>query len=185
MKLSIVALVIILLMACNTGNNKTDEGDKYVVNSPSADLPDINKLITGEQIEEILGLGAGGMYDTDGSENERSRSMFFRLDDERPNGAILLRVSKNPMPEEFPNWDINFIDGALESGEKTLDPNMPSIDYEPLDLGLQGIGNRMVGKYFWRDEHRHVYMLAFNITRTPDEIHEAALKIGKIVDDNY
>ena len=167
MKFSIVALVIILLMACNTGNKKTEEGDKYVVNNPSTDLPDINKLITGKQIEEILGLGPGAMYDTDGSENERSKSMFFRLDDERPNGAILLRVSKNPMPEEF------------------LDPNMPSIDYEPLDIGLQGIGNRMVGKYFWRDEHRHVYMLAFNITRSPDEIHEAALKIGKIVDDNY
>lgn len=186
MKISSIILGFILLISCNTGNKSSDEGSTYVVNSATSDLPMIHELISGAQIEQILNLHEGAMYDTRDTENERSRGTFFKLDDpERPNGAILIQVSKNPMPEEFPDWDIGYIDGVLETGERSLDPEQPAIEYEPVDMGIQGVGNRMLGKYLWRDEHRHVYLLAFNITKTPDEIHEAALKIAEIVDKNY
>jgi hypothetical protein len=186
MKLPIILFSLTLLMACNSGNKTDKKTFEVDTKSLSSDLPEVKDLITGAQIEEALKLQPGAMYDIRPNSNSRSTSAFFKLDDpEKGNAAILIQISKNPSPEEYIDWDILYMESILQGGEKSLDPNVEPMYYKPMDIGVEGAGNSKLGKYYWRDEHQHIYLLAFNVTKTPEEINEAALKIGKIIDSNY
>ena len=190
MRIIYILLALFLFQACNSGNSNetanSSQDPQVNLNDEIYPLPEVSNLITPEQIEKALNLHGGAMYETKSNSTDRSKSTFFKLDDpEKGNAAIVIQVKSNPLPEEFPDWDIGFIQGIKETGEQRIKSEEEPYKYEILDIGIEGVGNRELGKYLWRDEHRHVYMLAFNVTKTPDEIHDAALKIAEIVDSNY
>lgn len=190
MKLLIPVLLIFAFISCNSANTGKDKIDtdnlKVNFTANSTELPVPENLITATQLEEILNLHGGAIYESKNDIDPNSHTTFWRLDDPNlPNAALLVNVRSNPYPEDVPDWDVQTIYNLRVNGEQSINQEEGSFAYEPVDIGVEGVASKALRKIVWRDEHQHLYMIAFNMTKTDEELIEAGVKIGQIVDANY
>jgi len=182
--------------ATTTTPKKTFASDGHQVNSGSQtedgsytyNIPAPEEAWTKEEVEKALGLDPGAVHNlkANGTSESRSRSCFYRISDpEKSNAAIVLQISGNPMPDEFPDWASYYIANVKTDGEKSLkDPDV-TLKYSEFPFGVSGAGNAELGKYYWRDKNDLVYMLAFNVDQSEKEIEKAAYElVGYLAERN-
>lgn len=170
------------------------------------DTPDPTSFFTDKDVEEVLGLESGAVYNiiNNGKSTDRARSAFYKVSDpEKSNAAVLIRALANPyyqiaktegdvldftfenpddeLPIEFKNWAANHIKNKIDDGEHSLnDPNLTVI-FVKWDMGMSGAMHEEEGSYYWRDEKGIIYHIAFNITSTTKKKKAAAEKLAKMV----
>lgn len=131
-----------------------------------SDVPDACTLITEAEVAAIIGLAEADVNLKDGSNKltATTRSCFFRwADSSSPSAGILIQVQKNPIPEEYADWPILFIDSKIKNGEQTFDGTDVSYKFKKWDVvGDAGCYSYDAGKYHWRLGNQYVFMVAFN-----------------------
>ncbi len=145
-------------------------------------------LITIAQISKIMDVPAASITIKDGSskKNPHARNCFFRWSTaDNPNAGILIQVSENPMPEEFPDWSTAYVKAQKESGA-----NLPTggVSYKFKDfagVGNEGAYNFDLSRYCWNTDQEHVFTLAFNVTSIEAIQLIWAEKIGKEITKNF
>ncbi|MGA0256916.1 MAG: hypothetical protein ACO3M5_08710 [Saprospiraceae bacterium] len=160
---------------------------KEEIKPASREVPDACTLVTDAFIGKVIGVDAMGINIKDGSSaaSPYARSCFFRWDHKGiPNSGVLIQVSDNPVPEEFPEWAAYYIQAKKNQGEKSPDGAF-EFRYEDFKgLGEAGAYSFELHRYMWRDKDDFVYLIAFNLPATEAEELEWARAIGEEIMKN-
>ena len=131
-----------------------------------SEVPDACTLITEAEVAAIVGVNPSIVTLKDGSNKltATTRSCFFRWSDSSsPNSGVLIQVQKNPIPEEYEDWPILFIESKIKNGEQTFDGTDVTYEYKAWDaVGDAGCYSYEASKYHWRLSNQYVFMVAFN-----------------------
>lgn len=195
MRIAILVLLTAVLFACKNDpvvetkpvsmmsaeeiQEKTSDIKAYV-------LPSACDLATIEMIADIFGAKATDVEVKDGNPSGTdARSCFFKWDDGTgvSGSGILLQVSKNPVPDDFPDWPEKYIDSKITNGEALQSGDL--IQYQELSgVGVAGAYNHELAKYYWRGSNDIIYMIAMNLEISESKALKAVKKLGKTMISN-
>ncbi|MFZ1703377.1 MAG: hypothetical protein WAT79_03470 [Saprospiraceae bacterium] len=181
----------IFMMACKNDTSKT-EASKTEANMPTnpadLDIPSSCSLITIEWLKANLGLEGKDITIKDASDPTKKdyTSCFFKWvnSEYEPDAGILIQVMINPVYDEFPEWVTKFISAKITDGENTVDGSAP-IRYSPFKAGVEGAYSYAMKRFYWRNDDRYLYMLAFNIGDSEPELVAKAEKIVTEINKNF
>ncbi len=151
------------------------------------DVPIAADLIKIETMEEFLGLKSGTIYDVTKNlnpANKNNNSIFYKIEDpDLGNAAVMLQVSKNPLPDEITDYEFAsyYINNKINEGERSVNNPEAPIKFEDWDMGVSGAYNKDLGKYYWRDENSVIYLFATNVTLPFETQFKAAEKVAKMI----
>ncbi len=150
--------------------------------------PNACALVTPEFLGKVLGVNAGTISVKDGSSatSPHARSCFFRWEHEgAPNSGVLVQVQVNPVPHEFPDWAIAFVDAKKTAGEQSIDGSAGYRYKDFSGMGDDGAYNFELSRYIWRISNEYVFLIAFNLPSTEGQEVKWAQSIGKEVMKNF
>ena len=150
-------------------------------------LPSTCGLVSQAFIETTIGVPAGKVTVKDGSakSNNNQRACFFRWDHKGvPNSGVLVQLSRNPVPEELPDWASYYISTKRQNGDKTPDGSATYRYKDFPDMGVAGAYNYELARYYWRTEDDLVVGILFNIQASEAEHLVWARAIGQEVMKN-
>ena len=161
-----------------------------IIEARGSVLPDICTVVPMFEIANVLGVPEYDIYISDNNPRVKDpihTSCFFKWTDSvLSNAGIFMRAERNPYPEEFPDYLIEFIKAKKTTGEQFVDPNMPPIIYSDfLGIGDDGAYNVDEGSYFWRLDNKIAFRLSFNTTHTPEQQYKMAQQLAVIVVQYY
>ena len=145
-------------------------------------------LVPLQRIADALGVTPQEILLTDSTPrdaNPTQSSCFFKWTDYTlPNAGIFLQMIRNPYPDEYPDYLIQFVGSRKVNGEQNTEGLVDQFK------GLEGFGDDGAysisgGKYFWRLGDKVVFHIAFNTSHTPDQQYLIATTIAKHMTENY
>ena len=157
-------------------------------NEPQFKFNSTCDLISEEFVAKTVGVERSLVKLKDGSSktNLHARSCFYRWNHHgAANSGVLIQVSSNPMPEEFPDWASYYISAKKTQGDQNPDGS-GSYRYKDFpDIGVDGGYNFNLSRYCWRSEQDHVFLVAFNQIGTERQQLAWARKIGNEMMSNF
>lgn len=175
--------------AVNTGNVKQVDG---IISHArlDADIPGPCTLLPPDFVKEVLGLSQDVTLKegTEPSPKTRARACFYKWEDPTfANSAILVQAMKDPLPEEgFVDWAFYYVDSKKATGEMSMDDPDNPVLFEPYnDLGDSGAASDAIKKYYWQVSKKVVFLIAYNMNATPEQMRKWNKVIGKKMMENY
>jgi hypothetical protein len=186
----------ICVIACkneNSANHKEIIATENNIEVPSSEsdsdtnlvIPDPCGLVSLSDIKTMFKMKTDPAYNPGSSGNKNERSCFFRVDDAKSNGAILLQISSNPVPLEMDNYPIAMIKSKLQQGEQDPQTGKTAIYSSLPELGDMGCYNFAMGKYHWQYNGDYLFMLAFNTSINEKDQKTFAIEIAKTIQNNF
>jgi hypothetical protein len=175
------------------GVSSTPDPDNGVVPNKTADqtpdaqlsIPDPCKLITPEELKNIFKIGADVTYNSGSEGANYDKSCFFRIEDKKSNGAILVQISTNPMPAEIDDYPVKMIQGKMEQGEQNPSDGKSAIFASLPEIGDMGCYNYTLGKYHWQYNKDYLFLIAFNTSHSETDQKSLAVAVAKIINKNF
>ncbi len=177
------------MMAIDQANaNKIVSSGKKKIDISSRGLPNPCQLITPEWINKNTSLKITDpriKQGNSGAGND-SWSCFFQWEqDGDPNTGFLINVMINPVPEEVVDYPETYMQAKRVDGETMMGSDKP-FPYKRLDgLGIEALGCKDLGKYYWRIDNEYLFMLAYNIEMSDSAQRAATVKIGNEIIKNF
>jgi hypothetical protein len=148
-------------------------------------IPDPCKLITAAEVKAIFKSGADVNFNPGSEGATNDKSCFFRVEDKKPNGAILIQISTNPLPAEISDYPVKIIEGKMTQGEQNPTDNKAAVYTSLPALGDMGCYNYAMGKYHWQFNKDYLFLIAFNTTHSEKDQKAIAIEVAKIINKNF
>jgi hypothetical protein len=191
---------VLTFVGCKQNNQKTEQKTEvsaapsdYKNTSPTTeattitnnDIPDPCKLLSVEKLKSILNLTTLPDSRSGSPAGNPDRSCFYKVEDAKSNGGILIQVMINPLPEEINNYPSGILDSKMTTGEQ--DPSTgKAVKFLSLpELGDKGCYSFKAGKYHWKYNEDFLFMIAFNTTSKEADQKKFAIAIANEMMQNF
>ncbi len=165
----------------NTTTTSSPEASKIINTN---DVPDPASLVSGEFIKGLFKMSSVGEVRPGSSPDAKDKSTFYRIEDPKANGAILIQIAVNPIPAEIENYPSTMIDNKMTVGEADPVSNESSKYISLPELGDKGCYNYSLGKYHWKLNEDYLYMIAFNTSHKEADQKKLAIAIAQELNKN-
>lgn len=196
------SLIFLLILACK----KTDQSPKdfvppqpgelighnvdidAIISRRGKALPEACSIIPIQLISDVLDIPVNQITIKDSSPRDigaTHNSCFFKWEDPSfPNSGILIQGLINPVPNEFPDYVVRFIDSKRTLGENTM-AGTTEVFKKLEGFGDDGCYSVAVGSYFWRLGDKVILSIAFNSSHNPEQQYTMAMILAKALTENY
>ena len=184
-------LVLLTFLSCKNDtktNEATESNSALPTNPENLTVPSSCSFLTVEWLKANLNLQDKEVTIKDASDPAKKdyTSCFFKWvnSNEEPDAGILIQIMINPVYDEFPMWVTKFITAKLTDGESTVD-GQPAVKYKKFTAGLEGAYSYDMKRFYWRNDDKFLFMLAFNINDDESTLVAKAEKIVAEINKNF
>jgi hypothetical protein len=157
-------------------------------NPANLTVPSSCSLITIDWLKGNLGLQGKDITIKDASDPTKKdyTSCFFKWENSatEPDAGILIQVMINPVYDEFPEWVTKFISAKITEGENVMDGGEP-LKYKKFNAGLEGAYSYEMKRFYWRNDDKYLYMVAFNLMDDESTLLSKAEKLVAEINKNF
>lgn len=188
--LAVLGLSITIFSCKEKTEQATDANGQSQMPTNPANLkvPSSCSLITIDWLKENLSLQDKDITIKDASDPTKKdyTSCFFRWENSptEPDAGILVQAMINPVYDEFPEWVTKFISAKITEGENVMGGEAP-VKYKPFNAGVEGAYSYEMKRFYWRNDDRFLYMLAFNLLDNETTMVAKAEKIVAEINKNF
>lgn len=179
------------MFSCKEEAKSTTEANGQTpmpTNPANLKVPSSCSLITIDWLKANLSLQDKDITIKDASDPTKKdyTSCFFRWENSptEPDAGILVQVMINPVYDEFPEWVTKFISAKINEGENVMGGEAP-IKYKPFKAGIEGAYSYDMKRFYWRNDDKYLYMLAFNLLDDESTLVAKAEKIVAEINKNF
>lgn len=188
---SFILLVLLSLSSCKNDAAKTEvsaDGKPLPANPAGITVPSACTIVSVDWIKSNLGLMDKNVIIKDASDPTKKdyTSCFFKWENsaQEPDAGILIQVMINPVYDEFPEWVTKFISAKITDGENVMGGEAP-IKYKKFNAGVEGAYSYDMKRFYWRNDDKFLFMLAFNIMDDENTMLDKAQKIVAEINKNF
>lgn len=127
-------------------------------------IPDACEMLKAKLVADEFDVREADILISNGqrrkSNNNSSKSCFWRW----TGGGILIQISRNPLPDEIPNWTEKYMSSKRSSGERNIE-NGKTVQYEFKEFdgpGAENLYSHELGRYYSVFQEKYVVSLIFN-----------------------
>jgi hypothetical protein len=184
----LIVLVSFVLFSCKDDKPVSLKGKDLsteIIPVKDLPLPPSCEYLPVEWVADRFKLDPETINVKDGEAGAGMSGCFFRWSTmDKPNAGVFVQVFTNPIEEEAKNWASLKMDG-LKAGQAGSIENESSAFKDFPGIGDEGAFNEKMSVYYWRVGENYVFMLAFNMTITPEEQYKHAQAISEEVMKNF
>jgi hypothetical protein len=184
-------LVLVAFTACKNDKKTSETAEvksDLPTNPENLTVPNSCSFLTVEWIKANLNLQDKDVTIKDATDPTKKdyTSCFFKWvnSDLEPDAGILIQIMVNPVYDEFPMWVTKFISAKLTDGESTVDGQAP-VKFKKFEAGLEGAYSFESKRFYWRNDDKFLFMLAFNINDDENTLVGKAEKIVAEINKNF
>lgn len=174
--------------AAESANTKPKAGVFNSVDVSIKGIPNPCKLLSAEFIKENTFLKPENVRIKSGTSRGDAdhRACFFQWDyNDDPNAGFLVNIAVNPIPEEITDYATVFMRAKKADGETDMGSDK-AYPYKHIDnLGVEAMGCKELKKYYFRQDHETLFMIAYNLPLDKKQMDKLTLTIGNEVLRNY
>lgn len=185
------AIVILPFLSSCKNDPKTgsaSDATAMPANPAGLDVPSSCELISIEWLQNNLGLLGKTITIKDASDPTKKdyTSCFFKWENSatEPDAGILTQVMINPVYDEFPEWVTKFISAKITDGENVMGGAAP-VRYKKFNAGIEGAYSYEMKRFYWRNDDRYLFMVAFNLLDDEATLVSKAEKIVAEINKNF
>lgn len=197
MRYLLFSFLLLMFFSCKNDANQSAFGASTTeiikdntapANPQTLTIPHAKDLLDPAELQQILSTPSEVTAKESTSPSDSgATSCFFRWEDQDiPNAAILLKVSTNPVYEEYPEYVSQFISKKIRDGETTLGKDEPDKYVEFNADGIRGAYSYSQAYFYWTVDNNYIFWLAFNTPNLSEkEMTAAAKKIIIAANKNF
>ena len=187
-RILLVILTSFILFSCKDDKPVSLKGkdiSKEIIPVKDLPVPPSCEYIPVEWIGDRFDLDPETINVKDGGAGEGMSGCFFRWSTlDKPNAGVFIQVYTNPFEEETKTWASGRLSGLRAGNAGTIDDQSTAFKEFP-GIGDEGAYNASSSTYYWRIGENYVFMLAFNLTISPEAQYKHAQAIGEEVMKNF
>ena len=132
-------------------------------------IPRITRLISVDNVSEIIGIDAARITEKEVTSNQNDgklRSCFYKWKEEgNEDAGIFLQIQANPIGDELPDWAPTYMQSKRNNGELSYPSDGNVYTYTPMEgIVEEALYCHELKKVVWRPNSKHIITLADNYT---------------------
>ncbi len=182
LKFICLSLLTLTVISCK------NEKPKGIVDPEKLPIPNACEMVSDAWIKDNLKLNVKdiSIREANSDKNKFFKSCFFQWEEsaDNPNAGILIQIQTNSVYKEFPEFIAKSIEAKRTDGEMMMDSPDP-VKFQKFDVGLDGAYSYAMKRFYWRIDDNYLFMLAFNIDMSEEEMVDKAETIAEEVTRNF